>query len=738
MGAGSWRIFFALLLGLLAMISAAPTANAKIVYADALSKGLDLRPPCSIDEYANSYRHIAPGTSAREGKWDSDLVPLIRGVHEALEDPETEVVSLMKATQVFGTEAIINWFGHAHCEDPAPAMLVYPTQLKTRGVYNRRVRPALEASPRNAALLPRGVNELKGESPNLGTMVLHLRGAGTERDLESEAVKRVGVDELDRCVQQTPNVVGIVERRIDTYPGGMVFLVGSPGLAGQGISLEYQKSDQRRPAFACPHCGQFHHRESFTESVRWCKPGENPFRCSPEHIDAHAAFLCPDCGELISAAWNMRQHHQAVWIRKGELVESNGLITEVLAAARVGRGDTCLSRLGFRNLRTPGHPEAEAAWRDLGVKISGEPEVKSHARVGFHANGFCRTFQANPYAYIAKPFVDLHNTNGRIDENFVTRVIGDHWQEKGSSFTADELRTLVASGSGDASGDGPTFLVEPTAEPPAESDQYVRGTVSPSYCGVLIAIDVQKNRLPWEAVAVSPGMKDLALIAGGEIMGREIGDQLEGLDQLAEWRFYWPRTEDGWTGSRECPVLGVVIDSGHWQAEGFEATMRLRDLGIAGGEVLPAKGIGGDASAERRAWLSNEGTSRTGAAERYGLDVVHFNTDRYKDDLHRRLHAEKRAREQGVDLTRGVSPTRLRIPAGRESRLFDELAAEQRIVKQVRKKIAGTDIIDEVTIRKWVKKPGARHNHAFDCVCMALALGTVLEIDTANWEKFRT
>ena len=59
----------------------------------------------------------------------------------------TEEIVFCKPTQVGGTEIILNTVGYIIHEDPAPTMLVYPSDDLALSVKKKRLEPMLEACP---------------------------------------------------------------------------------------------------------------------------------------------------------------------------------------------------------------------------------------------------------------------------------------------------------------------------------------------------------------------------------------------------------------------------------------------------------------------------------------------------------------------------------------------------------------------------------------------------------------
>ena len=86
-------------------------------------------------------------TSALPGPWRNAMTPYLIGVMDAMLDYETEEIVLCKASQLGGTEAILNILGYIIQQDPSPTMVVYPSDVLAESVAKNRIVPMIEASP---------------------------------------------------------------------------------------------------------------------------------------------------------------------------------------------------------------------------------------------------------------------------------------------------------------------------------------------------------------------------------------------------------------------------------------------------------------------------------------------------------------------------------------------------------------------------------------------------------------
>lgn len=98
-----------------------------------------LSPPeqLTVSEWAEKYRILDAKSAAMPGPWSNDVTPYLKGVMDEFNNYETEKIVFVKPTQVGGTEALQNMIGYIVMQDPAPTMIVYPTDTPGK-IYFRK------------------------------------------------------------------------------------------------------------------------------------------------------------------------------------------------------------------------------------------------------------------------------------------------------------------------------------------------------------------------------------------------------------------------------------------------------------------------------------------------------------------------------------------------------------------------------------------------------------------------
>lgn len=108
-----------------------------------------LSPPeqLTVSEWAEKYRILDAKSAAMPGPWSNDVTPYLKGVMDEFNNYETEKIVFVKPTQVGGTEALQNMIGYIVMQDPAPTMIVYPTDTLAKSISENRLQPMLKATP---------------------------------------------------------------------------------------------------------------------------------------------------------------------------------------------------------------------------------------------------------------------------------------------------------------------------------------------------------------------------------------------------------------------------------------------------------------------------------------------------------------------------------------------------------------------------------------------------------------
>lgn len=248
----------------------------------------------TVSECAEKNRRLS-GTSKIKGRWDNDITPYLVEIMDSMNDPDIRQIYFCKASQIGGTEALLNMLIYIILQDPAPAMIVYPTDDLAKEISNTRLKPALKATPAVRALF----NETSSKELELRfqNMTLFLNGAGSPSKLASRPIKYLFFDEIDKmdgASKKEASPYNLALERTKTYkPQEKIYACSTPTVKTNYIWNLHDSADEVRHYFVpCPHCGEM--IELAWSQVRFVPDEEK--KMSPTERAESAIYICQECG----------------------------------------------------------------------------------------------------------------------------------------------------------------------------------------------------------------------------------------------------------------------------------------------------------------------------------------------------------------------------------------------------------------------------------------------------------
>ena len=286
-----------------------PAERAYAALPRAIAAQLMPRQPMTVSQWADKYRIVPPGTSPEPGPWRTARAPYLREILDACSDPLVETVVLMTASQVGKTEILLCVMGYFADQEPAPMLLVYPTEQAVRGFSKERVSPMFTASP---AL--RGKLSETAKDPTNVVLDRKFAGgfiamawSGSAASLASRPIRVVLGDELDRWKDETgkdgdPWAQAI--QRTSNFHNRKKIAVSTPLEAGTSrIEALYEATDRRKYYVPCPHCAAF-------QVLAWSEVIYKTDHGEIDLDDVH--YRCMECHGRIY------EYHRAAMVGAGE------------------------------------------------------------------------------------------------------------------------------------------------------------------------------------------------------------------------------------------------------------------------------------------------------------------------------------------------------------------------------------------------------------------------------------
>ena len=178
---------------------------------------------------------------------------------DAISDGSVESVVIMSSAQVGKCEALGNSVGYYIDQDPAPIMLVMPTERDAEAWSKDRFSPMARDTP---CLTGKIADPKSRDGSN---KILHKRfpgghltivGANAPSGLASRPIRILLCDEVDRypfSAGAEGDPVNLAKKRTVTFWNRKIVLVSTPTIRGLSrIETAYLESDQRQYWVPCP------------------------------------------------------------------------------------------------------------------------------------------------------------------------------------------------------------------------------------------------------------------------------------------------------------------------------------------------------------------------------------------------------------------------------------------------------------------------------------------------------
>jgi phage terminase large subunit GpA-like protein len=294
------------------------------------------RPPeqLTVSDWADRYR-ILPADSPVPGRWSTATAPHLRGIMDSYGDRRCRSMVLMGGTQWGKTETLINCCLYTIDQDPAPVLFVMPNEDEAVSFGHRRLKPAIDCSPRVRAHRTPWKKDWRGEEIALNGMVLYFGWAQSPTRLAARSIARLFMDEVDKYpafAGREADPISLATERLRWWRDGKRVLSSTPLRADGYIFPLFEAGDRRHYHVPCPHCGKFQALAFSLETVKF-PPGER----DPERVAGLrlARYVCACCGREIDDREEVKGRMLAagVWCPADGRVDAGGRVRANLEAA---------------------------------------------------------------------------------------------------------------------------------------------------------------------------------------------------------------------------------------------------------------------------------------------------------------------------------------------------------------------------------------------------------------------
>lgn len=280
------------------------------------------KPPerLTVSEWADKYRVLDSKTSNEAGPWRTERTPYLQEIMDQYNEPDVEEIVFCKASQIGGTEALMNVLGYIIDQDPSPTIIVYPIDDLAEWTSENRIQPMLEKSPAlSSKFMKNKSSKCELQFPGMYTALI---GSNSPADLATRPCRYVIFDETDKFpvfAGREAGPIQLAKERTKTYKNNRKILYCStPTLVTGAIWQELLDCDVIRDYHVpCPYCG--HEQTLKLKGIKW--PKDSTAKTAKDT----AWYECEKCSGVIndnhklnmlkSGKWKNRQSHKGT-VRK--------------------------------------------------------------------------------------------------------------------------------------------------------------------------------------------------------------------------------------------------------------------------------------------------------------------------------------------------------------------------------------------------------------------------------------
>ena len=253
------------------------------------------RPRLTVSQWAQAKRRVTSG--AIPGPWNNSVTPYLVGIMDAFSQETVEEIVFAKPTQVGGTAAMENMIGSLVDQDPAPTLVVYPSDDLAEATAETRLIPMFKSHPDMAGKFRE--HESKKLQLSFRDMWLYLTGANSPADLSSKPIKNLFLDEVDKypgATKKEADPISLAKERTKTFFNRKIFMASTPTLRTGYIWREKEAAEVEYHYFVpCPHCGTL--IELKFAQLKWPDKEQVP---DPAQRAERAVYVCQACGSVLT------------------------------------------------------------------------------------------------------------------------------------------------------------------------------------------------------------------------------------------------------------------------------------------------------------------------------------------------------------------------------------------------------------------------------------------------------
>jgi phage terminase large subunit GpA-like protein len=261
-------------------------------------------PKLTTTEWAVQRRFLSAKATAKPGRYKVERTPWVKGMHEALDDPEIFEIVCMKSAQVAWTDGVIlNYVGKRIDIAPCPIIIMFPKEGAAKEFNDEKFTPMVESTPVLAAKIPvdkQRHKDNRGLFKNFTGGFLKFVSSNSPSSAKTTPAPVVIVEEPDDTnsnVKDQGDAVTILRERMKSYARRKMVFGGTPTVESLSkIQAAFKGSDQRHFYVPCPHCDE--PQVLMWENVKWEDNAEDEHEILGRANLQSARYCCGHCGAL--------------------------------------------------------------------------------------------------------------------------------------------------------------------------------------------------------------------------------------------------------------------------------------------------------------------------------------------------------------------------------------------------------------------------------------------------------
>lgn len=284
------------------------------LWPDSIRNALKWPEKIRVSDWADRHRVLDPLTSSEGGAWRTSRAPYQREWMDGAQLPWVVQITVMKSTQVGGTEFILNFLGYAVCQDPGPIIYVLPNKEEGEKFMEVRFLPMVRLCQalRSQVVARKHAASSKKRRIKFRRCLMRVASAGVATELAQFPARYLFGDECDKWGAWTGKEAApfsLAKQRMDTYPNGKILLSSTPILETGMMNSEFLDGDRRRYYVPCPHCKAY--QVLRWENLKWPADIETEQQMWARR---EAWFECVSCKQRIEEVHKRRALDLGVWI----------------------------------------------------------------------------------------------------------------------------------------------------------------------------------------------------------------------------------------------------------------------------------------------------------------------------------------------------------------------------------------------------------------------------------------